>query len=65
MTDSFDWFRIAQAAFIIMMILFIWPNAKRMWKESPKGTQKDWLGYMALMAGVILFIFFLISSVRG
>ena len=63
MSESFDWFQIAQAAFIIMMILFIWPNAKRMWKESPKGDSKDWMTYAALMIGVVLFIFLLISMV--
>ncbi len=65
MPESFDWFKIAQAGFVIMMILFIWPRAKHMWKESPKGSSKDWTTYAALMIGVVLFILLLISMVRS
>lgn len=65
MGESFDWFKVAQALFLIAMIAFIWPSAKRMFSESPKGTQKQWMNYAALMCGVVLFVLFLISSVRS
>ena len=65
MPESFGGFQIAQAAFIIMMILLIWPRAKQMWKQSPKGSSQDWMTYTALMIGVVLFILLLISMVRS
>ncbi len=64
MDGSFDWFKLAQALFLIMMILFIWPSAKRMWQDSPKGSGKDWMIYVGLMSGIIFFILLLISMIR-
>ncbi len=63
--ESFDFFRLAQAGFLIMMFLFILPSAKKMLKQSPKGSSKDWMTYAALMCGVVFFILLLISMVRN
>ncbi|MFK8066655.1 MAG: hypothetical protein AB8D52_00245 [Gammaproteobacteria bacterium] len=65
MTESFDWFLLAQAAFIIAMIFYILPGAKRMWKESPKGSRQDWLTFTAIIGGIALFIYVLITMVKG
>lgn len=65
MLESFDWFKLAQAGFFIAMLVFIWPRAKQMWRQSPKGSTQDWMTYAALMCGVVLFILFLISMVRS
>jgi hypothetical protein len=58
-----DWLQIASAAFLIAMFFMILPAAKRMVKESPKGTGSDWMGFVIPMAVVILFIILLIALV--
>ncbi len=65
MTESFDWLLVAQAAFIIAMFLYILPSAKRMWKESPKGSNQDWLTFAAVIGGIALFVYVLIIMVKG
>jgi hypothetical protein len=45
------------------MFFMILPSAKRMVKESPKGSSSDWMGFIFPMAVVILFIILLISLV--
>ncbi len=65
MNDSIGWIEILQAVFLVTMIAFLWPRAKQMWQNSPKGSQSEWMTYVGLMAGVVLFVLFLISMVRG
>ena len=65
MLESIDGFKLAQAGFFLMMLVFILPRAKQMWKQSPKGSSKDWMTYAALMCGVVFFILLLISMVRN
>lgn len=65
MNDSIGWIEILQALFLLAMILFLWPAAKRMWQHSPKGTQSDWMTFAGISAGVVFFVLFLISMVRG
>jgi hypothetical protein len=58
-----DWLQIASAVFLVAMFFMILPSAKRMVKESPKGTSSDWMGFVVPMAVVILFIILLIALV--
>ncbi|VAW98321.1 hypothetical protein MNBD_GAMMA21-1399 [hydrothermal vent metagenome] len=59
-----DWLKIGSALFLVAMLVFIYPRMKHMIKNSPKGTMKDWMGFIIPIAGVALFIAFLIASVR-
>ena len=58
-----DWLKIASVALLVAMFFVILPSAKRMVKESPKGTSSDWMGFVLPMAVVILFIILLIALV--
>lgn len=56
-----DWLKIASAIFLVAMFFFILPSAKRMVKNSPKGSTSDWMGFIVPMAAVVLFIILLIT----
>ena len=58
-----DWLAIGSAAFLIAMIVFIFPSMKRAVANSPKGTMKDWMGFIIPLAAVIGFIILLINMV--
>ncbi len=58
-----DWLKIGSAILLIAMFFFILPSAKRMVKNSPKGSASDWMGFIVPMAVVVLFIILLITLV--
>ena len=58
-----DWLQIAGAVLLVAMFFMILPSAKRMVKESPKGSTSDWMGYIVPMVVVALFIVLLITLV--
>ena len=59
-----DWTKWITAALLLMMIIYIFPRAKHMLKNSPKGKNHEWMGFAAIIGVVTLFIVFLIMSVR-
>ncbi len=63
MEESFNWVQIGYAVMIAAMIAYLWPNAKRMWKESPKASSSDWHGLAIPLIAIILFIMLLIQIV--
>jgi len=58
-----DWLKIASAVALVAMFFFILPSARKMVKNSPKGSISDWMGYIVPMAVVVLFIIVLIGMV--
>jgi hypothetical protein len=58
-----DWIKIGSALFMLAMVIYLFPRAKHAVQNSPKGTLKDWMGYIVPMAAVVLFIIVLISLV--
>jgi hypothetical protein len=58
-----DWLKIASALALVAMFFLILPSARRMAKNSPKGSLSDWMGFILPMAVVVLFILVLISLV--
>ena len=58
-----DWIKIGSALFMLAMVIYLFPRAKHAVQNSPKGTLKDWMGYVLPMAAVVLFIIVLISLV--
>jgi hypothetical protein len=58
-----DWLKITSAVALIAMFFFILPSARRMVKNSPRGSMSDWMGYIVPMGVVVLFIVVLISLV--
>lgn len=58
-----DWLKIASAVVLVAMFFYILPSAKRMVKNSPKGSASDWMSFALPMAIIVLFIMLLISLV--
>ncbi len=58
-----DWMKIFSALLIILMLAYIVPRAKDMVKNSPKGSNNDWIGALIPLILVVGFIFLLIKSV--
>lgn len=58
-----DWIKIGSALFLVAMIIFLFPRAKQVIENTPKGSMKDWMGYIVPMVVVILFIIVLIALV--
>jgi hypothetical protein len=56
-----DWLKIGSALFLIAMLFMVFPRAMHAIKNSPRGTIKDWMGYIVPMVIVILFVILLIA----
>jgi len=59
------WIQIAAAAFMGLMIVRMIPAAKHWLEHGPRGTAKQWLDVSLLALGVVIFVAFLVSVVRG
>lgn len=57
------WMKIGSALLLGAMLLFIWPRAKVMIKESPKGSADEWKSALIPLALVALFVILLIMAV--
>ena len=58
-----DWTKIVWAILLAGMLIYLLPHAKRMMKESPKGSSSDWMSFILPMGAVILFVILLIALV--
>lgn len=58
-----DWMKIISAIALGLMIMYLLPRAKQMMKASEEVENKDWMGVLIPIAGVVLFIVFLVSIV--
>ena len=58
-----DWVTIGSALFMGAMLIYLFPRARHAIENSPKGSMKDWMGYIMPMAAVVLFIILLITLV--
>ena len=58
-----DWLKIASGIFLVAMFFMLLPAAKRMVKESPKGSTSDWMGFVIPILAIVLFIILLIALV--
>lgn len=58
-----DWIKIGSALFMAAMIIYLFPRARQTIENSPKGSMKDWMGFILPIGAVILFIILLISLV--
>ena len=58
------WMKIGSALLIVAMLAVIWPRAKVMIRESPKGSAEDWKGALIPLALVALFVMLLVMAVR-
>ena len=59
-----DWVKIGSAVFLVAMLVYLFPRMRHALKNSPKGTLQDWMGYIIPITAVVVFVIFLIMSVR-
>jgi len=59
------WFQIPIALVMGYMAWRIWPAAMDRLKNGPRGSSKEWLNVSILLAAVVLFVTFLITTVQG
>lgn len=57
------WMKIGSAILLGAMLLYLWPRAKVMIKESPKGSAEDWKSALIPLLLVAGFIILLILAV--
>ena len=57
------WMKWVTAGLMIMMIIYIFPRAKHMLQNSPKGSSNDWLGFLVIIAVIAGFIVLLTKMV--
>ena len=53
------WMKIGSALLLGMMLIILWPRAKVMIKESPKGSAEEWKSAiipLLLVAGFVLLL---------
>ncbi len=58
-----DWMKIVAALALGMFIIFLFPKARYMMENSPKGSHSDWMGFVIPIVVIILFIMLLIQLV--
>lgn len=58
------WMKIGSVIFLGTMLAVLWPRAKVMLKESPKGSAEDWKGVLVPLVLVALFVVLLVLAVR-
>lgn len=59
-----DWLKIMSVVFMVLLLVFLFPRAKYMLKNSPKGNSEQWMTFSLLMGGVALFVIIMIWLVR-
>jgi len=57
------WLKIGSAILLLAMIAMLWPRARLMMQESPKGNSDDWRTFIYIILGVGLFVFLLTKLV--
>ena len=57
------WWKIGSAVLLIAMLAVMFPRARQMLKESPKGTTSQWISFVIPVGIVVLFVLFLMQMV--
>lgn len=58
-----DWVKIGSALFMLAMVIYLFPRAKKTIENTPRGSASDWMGFIVPIVGVALFILLLITLV--
>ncbi len=58
-----DWMKIFSALALVMFIVILFPRARDMMKNSPKGSSSEWMSFVIPIVVIILFIMLLIQLV--
>ncbi|MGD9603069.1 MAG: hypothetical protein AB7O21_17325 [Gammaproteobacteria bacterium] len=57
------WMKVASAIALATMLVLLFPHARRMMTQSPAAERGDWRAALLPIAGVVLFVIFLMSVV--
>jgi nitrate reductase NapE component len=57
------WMKISLAIMFGIMAFTLFPRARQMLKESPKGSSDDWRTFLLIIAFVTIFIVLLVALV--
>ena len=60
---EWDWVKIGSALFLGAMLVYLFPRAKHVVENTPKGSASDWMGFVVPIAAVVLFVILLIALV--
>ena len=55
------WMQIGSAVLMGIMLVFLFPRAKQMLQEGPKGDSKEWVSALIPLAMVVGFVIFLMA----
>ena len=55
--------KIGSAILLVTMLIILFPQARRMIKESPKGSASEWMSALIPIGLVAAFIVFLVMAV--
>jgi hypothetical protein len=58
-----DWMKFFSGLAMVLMLVYLWPRAKTMIKDSPKASGNDLVSILIPLALVALFVFLLVKSV--
>jgi hypothetical protein len=58
-----DWVQIGSILFLGAMLVFIFPRMRAASKNAPKGSGKEWMGFLMIILAVGAFVMFLIKIV--
>lgn len=59
-----DWMKIGSALLIGAMILYLWPRARQMMKETRKAEPGEWQSALLIFLAVAGFVVLLVMMVR-
>lgn len=57
------WMKIGSAILLGAMLIMLWPRARHMMENSPKGSSDDWRTFIILIAVIGLFVVLLVKLV--
>ena len=57
------WMQIGTAALLVIMLIILFPRARQMVKESPKGTPAQWMPFLIPIGIVVFFVLLLMQMV--
>ena len=55
--------KIGSALLLVVMLIVLFPRARQMIKESPKGTPAQWMSFLVPVVLVALFVLLLMQLV--
>jgi len=58
------WMKIAWAAMLIMLLVYLFPRAKAWLENGPKAEKGDWSAALLPLAAVVGFVMLLVMMVR-